>query len=194
MGDWLQFLVDEEVGAADAPRRAEGVRRRLVSDGWIVADSDDECVLRGTGHRPGPLVASWYARTGDERDFARMRTNGVAIRVGRFTNLAAGPYDVPSLACPRCGRSVAGEVLFESVGRWMSAKGDAAMRCKSCSESIPLRALHRADPRESPIVCGDLALTFFNWPILEDSAWKRRVVDTVAEALGARPSIAWTKL
>ena len=62
------------------------------------------------------------------------------------------------------------------------------------SERVPLRALRCADRGESPVVCGNLALTFFNWPVLEDSAWKRRVADTVAEALGARPSIAWTKL
>ncbi len=68
------------------------------------------------------------------------------------------------------------------------------MGCNSCSGRFSLSALHRADPRESPVVCGNLALTFFNWPILEDSGWRRSVVDAVAEVLGARPSLAWTKL
>lgn len=194
MGDWLQFLVDDRVGAADAPLRAEEVRRRLTSEGWIVAEADKDCVFGDAGHRPGREVASWYNGTPDETAFTRLRTNGVVIRAARFTNLAAGPYDLAALACPRCGGSVDEDALLESVGGWISGGGDGVMGCNSCSERFSLSALHRADPRESPVVCGNLALTFFNWPILEDSGWKRSVVDAVAEVLGARPSLAWTKL
>jgi hypothetical protein len=166
VGDGLQFLVDEQVGAGEAPRRAEEVRQKLISEGLIDSVADKDSTLFFAGHRPGPQVASWYEGNDDDLAFTRLRTNGVIIRAGRFTNLAAGPYDTGALVCPRCGRFADTEVLFESVGAWMSGSGDATFACGACSATLALRALRTSDPSDPPVVCGNLSLTFFNWPTL----------------------------
>ncbi len=194
MSDWLQFVVDEHISAKHASRRSTNLRKTLVSEGWIVASPDGECVLGAQGHRPGPQVASWYTREKGEGDFTTLMTNGVAIEAGPFTNLAAAPFETDLLSCPTCKGAVDGEQLMECVAQWMSGEADATLTCEACGRSTPLRFLRSSDKREPPVVCRKLTLTFYNWPPLDRPGWKKNIIDVVAEALGTRPSIAWAKL
>jgi hypothetical protein len=156
MSDWLQFAVDERVGAKDAIKRAAQLRKNLVAAGWIVASAGEKRVLGTKGHRPGPQVRSWYMHANDESDFTTLMTNGVAIETGPFT--------------------------------------DSALRCEACGQGAHLRSLRSSDNGGPPVVCGNLTLTFHNWPPLDHPGWKKSIIDKIAETLGARPAIAWTKL
>lgn len=194
MSDWLQFVVDEHVSSKDASRRSTQLREKLVSEGWIVASPDEECVLGTKGHRPGPQVRSWYTRAKGEGDFTTLMTNGVAIETGPFTNLAAAPFETDLLSCPDCKGAVDEELLMECVGQWMAGETDAALTCEACGKSTHLRSLRSSDKREPPVVCGNLTLTFYNWPPLDRPGWKKSIIELIAEGLGTSPSIAWAKV
>jgi hypothetical protein len=194
MSDWLQFVVDEHVCARDASRRSTQLRKKLVSEGWIVSAADEECALGARGHRPGPEVRSRYTRASGEGDFTELVTNGVAIETGPFTNLAAGPFETHLLSCPKCGRAVDQDPLMECVGQWMSGETESALTCEGCGQSTHLRSLRSTDKREPPVVCGNLTLTFYNWPPLDRPGWKTSIIDVIAETTGVHPSIAWAKL
>ena len=194
MSDWLQFLVDERITPEDAELHARQVRERLVTDGWIAPKADEKCALGGKGHRPGRDASSLYSGRGGERDFAKHLTNGVVIDTAPFTNLAAGPYQTDLLICPTCETAIDTDLLMECVGSWMSGDAGAKVHCDGCDEDLALRSLRCTDAGESPVVCGNLTLTFYNWPPLDSPSWQRSVIDVVADVLGARPSLAYAKL
>jgi hypothetical protein len=176
MSDWLQFVVDEHISVEAAGKRSTQLRKKLSSEGWIVASADEDCVLRTKGHRPGPQVGSWYTRAKREGDFTTLMTNGVAIETGPFTNLAAAPFETDLLTCPRCNGAVDEEQLMECVGQWMSGEADAALTCEACGKSTHLRFLRSSDKGEPPVVCGNLTLTFYNWPPLDRPGWKKDII------------------
>jgi hypothetical protein len=194
VSDWLQFVVDERIGVEDASGRSTQLCKKLVSEGWIVAAADPKCALGAKGHRPGPEVRSWYVRGKGEGDFTTLKTNGVVIEAGPFTNLAAGPFEMDLLICPKCEAPVDEERVMEFVGRWMSGETAAALGCEACGGSTHLRSLRSADGRESPVVCGNLTLTFYNWPPLDRAGWKKDIIEVIAGVLGSRPSLARAKL
>ncbi len=189
MSDSLQFVVDETVTAKGAARRATTLRTSLVDTGWILAAPRGASV-----HRPGPRVGSRYTRAKRELDFTKLATNEVAIETGPFTNLAVGPFDADRLRCPKCTGAVPEDSLMACVGEWMSGEGDAVMKCEGCRKKVHLRELRSRSKGDPPVVCGYLALSFYNWPPLDAPGWKKSIVDVIEDALGARPSIAWTKL
>ncbi len=187
MSDWVQFVVDESVGAADAPILAERVRDRLIATGWIAPARGPDPVLHGDGHRPGPDVGRWYARSPGEADLSAWRTNGVAIEAGPFSNLVAGPFDVDLLTCPACAAPVDLPALQDEFERWVTSAIEPHATCAPCGHVTHARGLRG-------VVCGHLALTFYNWPPLDDDRWSRKVMDVVSESLGTRPAIANAKL
>jgi hypothetical protein len=194
MSDALQFVVDEHIASTDAEARVTQLRKKLEVDGWFVATADADCVLGAFGHRPGPQVRSWYARTAGEVDFTTLMTNGVVIEAGSFTNLAAGPFETDSLCCAACNCAVEEGGVMESVAQWMSGDSDAGVTCDACGGRNHLRALRSAGTRKPPVLCGNVVLTFYNWPPLDSPRWKTSILDALAAALGNRPAVAWTNL
>jgi hypothetical protein len=192
MGDGVQFIVDEAASRTEAIRHASAIRELLVREGIVEPAADAECVLSGEGHPPGPRVAALYSAAGGEGDFTKLITNGVTIECERFANLTY-PYAVDTVVCPRCEATVDRDLLFEAVEAWLDGDDAATVSC-ACGQPRHLREWRSRDRGESPIVCGNLVVTFYNWPPLASAGWKRDIVALIGEALAARPSVAWTKL
>jgi hypothetical protein len=188
MGDWLQFVVDEHVSAGDAEHRAAALRANLVAVGWITRC--DAPVPGRSVHRPGAQVDSWYARAAGEVELSRFVTNEVAVETGPFTNLAAGPFDT-ELRCAACEAPVDEPALLDRIESWLESGTEPLVTCLRCGRDAHVRTLHGAG---CGVLCGHLALTFYNWPPLEDARWHRSIVEVISGSIGARPSIAWAKL
>ncbi len=84
MGDTFQIFVDREVSIEDAAALAQAVRDWLVNDKIIQARMTD-CVLgnEGQGYPPG-LNASHVTEFDRAPHFMGLRTNGLAIIIGRM--------------------------------------------------------------------------------------------------------------
>jgi len=145
-------------------------------------------VLVGNGHTPGPEVSSWYSGKGD---FADLLISGVSITTGPFSNLSAGPFDVDLLVCPACEAPTDLEALHDHIDRWITHGIDPVATCGRCGHAAHARTLRGGD---DSVLVGNLAVTFYNWPPLEDAAWSRRVMAVIVECLGSRPSVAQAKL
>ena len=130
------------------------------------------------------------ARSPREGGFMDLQTNGVSIEARPFSNLAAGPFDVEMLACPACG-PVDLDALHEHIDQWLTRAIEPNATCLRCGHIAHARELRGGDVN---VICGQLAVTFWNWPPLDDDCWIRNVVDVIAGSLGARPSIAQAKL
>ena len=193
MSDGVQFIVDEAASRQEATRRASAIRERLVREGIVEPAANGDCVLAGEGHPPGRRAASLYQATAASNvDFTSLVTNGVTIECERFANLTY-PYPVDTVVCPRCEASVDRELLFAAVNTWLDGDDAATVSCE-CGQPRHLREWRSRDPRESPIVCGNLVVTFYNWPRLDSKAWQMDIIALIGEALAARPSVAWTHL
>ena len=192
MSDAVQFIVDEAASRSEATRRAKAIRELLVREGIVEAAANGDCVLSGEGHPPGPRAASLHAATPGEADFTKLVTNGVTIECERFANLTY-PYPVEMVVCPRCETTVDRALLFEAVNAWLDGDDAATVSCE-CGQPRHLREWRSRDPQESPIVCGNLVVTFYNWPSFASKGWKIDIPARIGEALAARPSVAWTHL
>jgi hypothetical protein len=192
MSDVLQFIVDEAASRNDATGRASAIRAILVREGIVEPAANGDCVLAGEGHPPGPSIAALYTAAAGEVDFTKLVTNGVTIECERFANLTY-PYPVETVVCPRCEATVDRELLFEAVEVWLDGDDAATVSCK-CGQPRHLREWKSRNPSEPPIVCGNLVVTFYNWPALDSKGWKKDIRALVGEALAARPSVAWTQL
>jgi hypothetical protein len=187
VSDALQFLVDELVTEAEAPYLARRLRERLAEEGWIEREATNECVLGGLGHKPGPLARSSFV------PLHTPRTNGVAIEAARFTSLVY-PFEAELFVCPGCEAPVDIAHLVESVEAWVTGEPERAVTCTGCDRTRHAREWRSTDPGQSPIVFGNLALRFYNWPPLRSPQWKQSIVDCVTKIVGRPLSPAWGHL
>jgi hypothetical protein len=194
MSDGLQFLVDEQIRAEDAPSLADRLRERLVAEGWIEAEPTDKCVLGGRGHRPGRLARSSYLLAPGECDyFDSLVTNGVAIEAERFTSLMY-PFDVELCVCPRCDAQVDVDQLTKAIDAWVSGGVERRLSCADCGHAGHPRDWRGGGDAAQSIVFGNLVLSFYNWPPLDLSRWKRSIVDDVTRTVGRPLSVAWGRV
>jgi hypothetical protein len=193
VSDAIQFLVDERVTEAQAASLARRLRERLVEKGWIEREATTESVLGGLGHKPGPLARSSFMARPGEMDFRTLRTNGVAIEAGRFTSLIY-PFEAELFACPGCEAQVDVDRLMGAVEAWVTGEPERAVTCTGCDRTRHAREWRSTDAGQSPIVFGNLALRFCNWPLLRSPQWKQSIVDDVTEIVGRPLSPGWGRL
>jgi hypothetical protein len=190
MGDAIQFLVDEEVSEAEAPFLAGRLRERLTEDGWIERELTNECALSRRGHRPGPLARSSFAPTREESDFFELLTNGVTIEPRRFASLEC-PHVWDLFVCPQCEEPIDAGQLDEALEAWYTGGAPRAMTCARCGHAGHPREWRSTDPGQCPIAFGNLVVSFYNWPWLGSTRWKRDIVDDVRKIVGRPLSSAW---
>jgi hypothetical protein len=192
MGDHFQTIVDLDATAADAPRLAQRVLDRLVTEGIVLAERTD-CVLgQPLGHPPGPR----WDKAVDPLDADGKPYDGLAVHTGR-TVFHGGQGEAEWARCPRCTATArlcteewerieaAWRPFDQAMDLWY-ATGAADVDCPACAARIPLPDWTWGSDYWA---FGYLGLEFWNWP--EFTGEFRALV---AEALGGhRTAYVWGK-
>ena len=112
MSDHFMMLVDVDATSSQAGGVARAVLDRFRNLGLITGDANPDCVLGGTGYRPGHAVAELYKCGEHETPFWKYRTCGVEPRVGRDFNGWALNLSDDGLICPACGAAPFGDAAL----------------------------------------------------------------------------------
>ncbi|MEU1511959.1 hypothetical protein ABZ490_07325 [Streptomyces sp. NPDC005811] len=182
MGDRFQVIVDLDVREQDAPRLAEQLVERLVTDGIVLAER--EGFLLGA-HPPGP---HWHRAAAPDPDGDP--TDGLAVHLGR--GVFHSGADIPEHAvCPHCHAHTPLDTdgwtrVGAAVAAW-SETGAADLACPRCTASAPIPEWTWDN---APLAFGHLGLKFWNWPDLgeEFQAHLTALLD------GHRTAYLWGKL
>jgi hypothetical protein len=184
MSDNFEMLVD-----ADAtPREADGVARAVLARfrklGLITGRASADCVLGGTGYRPGSAVAKLYKAGSGEHEFWKLRTCGVEPKVGRGFNVWALGPSFEGFKCPTCGAEFAASqspsTFNAALSEWMGESGPALVRCPKCRKKRPVTEWECSPP----LGFGYASFRFWNWPRLDSPSWKIDVAGIVGEVSG----------
>lgn len=186
MSDNFEMLVDVDASSEDAERLANHVVDRLRNLGLISGSLSGDCVLGGTGYRPGPKVPDSYVLEPREGRFWELRTCGVEPKIGRGFNMwALGPV-CEGLTCTSCRFHIQpfDDELEESVGKaineWLEQTGSALVRCPRCCQQ---RSIAEWECKPS-LGFGNLSFTFWNWPPLNSSSWEIDIAAIVRDCTG----------
>jgi hypothetical protein len=185
MSDSFEMLVDVDATLSEANAVSQAVLDRFRQLGLITGEANSDCVLGGTGYRPGPAVADLYKREKREGRFWEMLTCGVEPNVGRsFNEYALGPV-CEGFTCPSCGAHIAsyaglGDALFKAIGEWMDQAGQALTPCPICSAEHPITQWQC----KPPMGFGNVSFRFWNWPPFGPPSWKIDIPGIVREVTG----------
>lgn len=193
MSDNFEMLVDVDVTAEEAEDVSRAVLDRFRKLGLITGEANEECVLGGTGYRPGPAVADLYKPSKAEYPFWKLHTCGVEPHVGRgFHAWALGPV-FQGFFCPSCAAEVEpfGDEMGDSVGKaiseWLNECGPALVACPKCRKEYPLTEWEC----KPPLGFGNLSFTFWNWPRLDSPSWAIDIAGVVREISGHTVVRTW---
>lgn len=186
MSDNFEMLVDVEA----TPKHAEGIARAVLGRfrelGLITGRANSECVLGGTGYRPGPAVASSYKLRKRECRFWELVTCGVEPQVGRaFNEWALGP-SCEGFVCPACGARIEPfgdsfmDAIEKAIGEWMDQSDSADVPCPACGKKRPITEWGC----KPPLGFGNVSFRFWNWPPLDSSSWRLDIAEIVREVSG----------
>lgn len=193
MSDTFEMLADATVSAEDAERVSLAVLTRFREMGLIAGDAKEECVLGGSGYRPGPAVSHSYQLEPQESEFWTLVTCGVEPHIGRgFNEWALGPV-FEGMTCPACSSTTedfGGEELWSAISEWLSQSGSGLVQCPKCATRLPITEL-QCDP---PLGFGNLSFRFWNWPPLDSSAWKINIPAIIGEATGHNIIHTWGRI
>ena len=183
MSDSFEMLVDVDVGAEEAEGVARTVLDRFHTLGLISGEANRDCVLGGTGYRPGPAVADLYSREDRESLFWELVTCGVEVQVGRgFNEWALGPV-CEGFRCSACDAAIEpfgdefGDALGTAIGEWVNQSGPALVPCPRCCAQRSITAWEC----RPPLGFGNLSVRFWNWPPLDSSSWKIDIPRTLED-------------
>lgn len=186
MSDNFEMLVDVDAMPGQADGVARAVLDRFRDLGLITGDANPDCVLGGTGYRPGHAVAELYNRRKREVRFWELVTCGVEPNVGRgFNEWALGP-SCEGFVCPACGAGIEPfdvaltDAIGEAVGEWMDESGPALVSCPQCRMRRSITEW-RCKP---PFGFGNVSFRFWNWPPLDSPSWKIDIPGIVREVSG----------
>ncbi len=164
MSDWYEVLMIYDVDEEQSQSLANEVRDLLITEQFIHPIPNEDCVLGGTGHPPGPRVKQAYRDWSDpyENNF-RCKTNGVEFCVTRYINFYGMSESTPS-SCPRCDQQYAGNEnvieAFVSVAENFLENGTfSTICCPNCKESVAANEWNVSD-----LGLCFLAIRFWNWP------------------------------
>lgn len=135
MSDSAQILVAIDCPAEEAVEHGEAVLQWLVEHGIVQPELSD-CVLGGDGrgYAPGPEMSA--AVDSDADGTRQLRTNGVAIVVGR-TIVDGGENEI-ELRCRRCRTSFEPtDGWFEAMDSWPGARTRHATRAHLAGSRSP---------------------------------------------------------
>ena len=153
-------VVELSLDAAGARERAAEITQWLLGTGIMVPNTNRDELWQPSEYLAGPNV-----RTATElwsSDDARLANNGVDVVVERMLHHPSENYEPP--ACPTCG-SVLGEEAHEGMGdAWLEGP-EPLVRCAACGAE----ALVGDWPGEWTFHVGELAVSFSNWPPLNDA-------------------------
>jgi hypothetical protein len=186
MSDNFEMLVDVDATPSQADEVARAVLDRFRNLGLITGDANPDCVLGGTGYRPGHAVAELYKRRKREGRFWELVTCGVEPHVGRgFNEWALGP-SCEGFVCPACGAGIEpfddafADAIGKAVGEWMDESGPALVPCPECRNKRSI-AEWQCNP---PFGFGNVSIRFWNWPPLDSPSWKIDIPGIVREVSG----------
>ena len=153
-------IVELSLDAAGARERAAEITRWLLDTGVMVANTNRDELWQPSEYRAGPNV-----RTATElwsSDDAQLANHGVDVVVERVLHHPSGNYEPP--ACPTCDTVVDEETHHRLVFAWLRGP-EPLLRCDACGGE----ALVGDWPVEWTFHVGELAVSFSNWPPLEDA-------------------------
>src|SRR6516225_10161939 len=123
MSDSYQMLVDVEATPSHAEEIARTVLDHFRKIGLIAGEENSDCVLGGTGYRPGPAVPDLYELGNREYPFWELVNCGVEPHVGRgFNRCAIGP-SCEGFVCPTCKAEIEpfASSFDDAIGQAISA-------------------------------------------------------------------------
>jgi hypothetical protein len=186
MSDHFEMLVDVEATLHQADGVARAVLERFRKLGLITGKANSDCVLGGTGYRPGPAVADLYKLRKRECRFWELVTCGVEPHVGRaFNEWALGP-SCEGFKCPACGAEIEpfgdafGHAISKAIGKWMGESGPAVVSCPACLRKLPITDWQC----KPPFGFGNVSFRFWNWPPFDSSSWGIDIAGVVREVSG----------
>jgi hypothetical protein len=160
MSENATTIVELSLHAAGARARAAELTRWLLDTGIVIPNTERDELWEPSEYRAGPSVRTatelWSA------DDAQLANNGVDVVVERMLHHPSENYEPP--ACPMCA-TVLGEEAHESLGDAWLAGPEPLVRCDACGAE----ALIGDWPGEWTFHVGDLAVSFNNWPPLNDA-------------------------
>lgn len=175
MGDWFQRLADVQATGDEAAALGADLVKWLLKTEVVAGEPVDECVLGGTGYRPGRRYAEALADPAEDW-FLKFQINGVEVVTER-TVFDAGQGELCVL-CPRCLNEVEfDDVIEPGIAEWWSGAGNGDRACPRCGARS---ALNEWD-WQPPWAFGYLGLEFWNWPPLSE-----RFIDATGKRLGHR--------
>jgi hypothetical protein len=186
MSDNFHMLVDVDATPGEADGVARAVLDRFRKLGLITGRANPDCVLGGTGYRPGPAVAASYKLGKRECRFWELVTCGVEPKVGRsFNEWAVGP-SCEGFNCPACGADIEpfgdafGDAIGKAVGEWMDGFGPAVVPCPACRKERPITEWQC----KPPFGFGNVSFRFWNWPPLDSPSWTVDIAGIVRAVTG----------
>lgn len=196
MSDSFEMLVDEDVSLFDAPAVCNKVIAEFKERQLIEGEPTPNCVLGGTGYRPGLAVPTIYIPEPNECRFWKLTTSGVEVSIQRSFNLwALGPA-CEYFICPNChvkhirSDSPLWDRIFEAAGNWLGHNIDVNIACPSCGNGAPIFDWHSSPP----LGFGNLSFLFWNWPPLDLPGWKLDIPKLVREITGHSIVISWGRI
>jgi hypothetical protein len=183
MSDNFEMLVDVDATAEEAEAISRAVLDRFRKLDLITGKPNGDCVLGGTGYRPGPAVPNSYTLKTRELRFWELVMCGVEVQIGRgFNEWALGPT-CEGFVCPSCGAEfepfgdALGDAVGKAIGEWMDQSGRALVRYTQCRKSRSITEWQC----KPPLGFGNLSFRFWNWPPMDSPSWKIDIVAIIRD-------------
>jgi hypothetical protein len=186
MSDSFEMLVDLEATPGEAEGVAQVVLDRFRELDLIAGEANSDCVLGGTGYRPGPAVADLYDLGERSYPFWRLVTCGVEPRIGRGFNEFALGESFEGYVCPACGAEfdpvgdAFDHAIADAIDQWLDESGSAMVSCPECREKRPVTEWQC----KPPFGFGNVSFTFWNWPPLDSPSWNIDIAGIVRQVTG----------
>ena len=182
MSDYFTMLVDPHVPLLAADASLRELANALQNRGIIGHDCSEDCVLSGTGYRPGSAIIDYYTPGPNEFPFWQLKTCGVELLAKRgFNHSAIGP-SFNGMTCPKCGRTYSDlpDDFIDAVEQWINQAERCTVRCGGCNTEI---SVDHWDAK-NPFGFGNLSITFWNWPPFDRPGWVIDIPDFVKTVMG----------
>ena len=186
MSDNFEMLVDVDVSLTDARGLSDAVIAEFRNRGFIAGDLTPDCVLGGSGYKPGPSIPEIYKPQSCESTFWTLITSGVEPHVERtFNHWALGP-SCEGFTCLQCSGSIEpfddefGDAMMVAIEQWTTDSGAAELACPHCKQPTAVTSW-RAKP---PLGFGNLSFRFWNWPPFDFPGWQYDIPKLVQDITG----------
>ncbi|MBB3210677.1 hypothetical protein FHS27_006525 [Rhodopirellula rubra] len=195
MSSSYNSLIDHDVSPTDAESIGNAIVELLVSERFLLATPNEQCVLNGLGYPPGPRIREIFANHESCVPFWEPNAiNGVKVHAERYVNFFAFPQ-LQFAGCPQCrhrfpdGDGVIDQ-LYDSVATFVNDDRIDIISCPQCNHSSPSNAW-RTEP---DIGIAYLGIEFWNWVPFSSPLWTTSIPDLIHDHLGRTMAVSWGKL